>query len=116
MTLLSNIKDIRNNYRTIRAMGQHHGDDKDVTWAFDWLINTIERLLDMEANRKESCDFNVRFLGEDWHIDMAWIQKNGDPAWYDGRITRDGVTFMRIFHPGEIAIPQIEGGNYQDTH
>ena len=62
----------------------------------------------MEANRKECCDFNVEFRGETWHIEMAWIQANGKPAWYDGSTHREGVKFMRTFGPSEIDVPQIE--------
>jgi hypothetical protein len=61
----------------------------------------------MEANRKERCDFDVNYYGEKWHIEMAWIQSNGDIAWYDGGIYRDGVKFMRIFSPNEIDVPKI---------
>jgi hypothetical protein len=61
----------------------------------------------MEANRKERCEFDVNYNNEIWHIEMAWIQANGNVAWYDGGIYRDGVKFMRIFSPGEIVVPKI---------
>jgi len=61
----------------------------------------------MEANRKESTDFIINFRGEKWHIVMAWMQSNGDPAWYDGVIHRDGVAFHRTFSPSEIDVPKI---------
>ncbi len=61
----------------------------------------------MEANRKERCDFDVSFKDEIWHIEMTWIQPNGEPAWYDGAVFRNGVKFMRIFSPNEIEVPQI---------
>jgi len=56
----------------------------------------------MEANRKERCDFDVSFRGEEWHIEMMWIQANGGVAWYDGGIFRKGTKFMRTFSPSEI--------------
>ena len=62
----------------------------------------------MEANRKESCDFNVIINNEEWHIEMAWIQANGEPAWYEGKTYRNGVCFTQIFSPDKITVPPIE--------
>jgi len=62
----------------------------------------------MEANRKEHCDFDAVVNGETWHIEMAWLQKNGDVAWYDGGTFRNGVKFLRIFGPQEISPPPVE--------
>jgi len=64
----------------------------------------------MEANRKERCDFDVMHNEEQWHIEMSWIQTDGNVAWYDGATYRDGVKFMRIFSPSEIDVPEITHG------
>ena len=56
----------------------------------------------MIANRKESCSFDTFVNGEKWHIEMAWIQENGEIAWYEGGIHREGVKFTQIFEPSKI--------------
>jgi hypothetical protein len=56
----------------------------------------------MEANNKESVDYNIIFNGEEWHITMSWVQMNGTVVWYDGTTYRDGVAFHRIFSPEEV--------------
>jgi len=56
----------------------------------------------MEANRKQCSDFNITVNGEEWHVEMTYIQANGDPAWYVASIFRDGVKFMRDFGPDEL--------------
>uniref|UniRef100_A0A6H1ZZX1 Uncharacterized protein n=1 Tax=viral metagenome TaxID=1070528 RepID=A0A6H1ZZX1_9ZZZZ len=61
----------------------------------------------MEANRKKRCDFDAEFNGETWHIEMVWLQSNGNVAWYDGATFRNGVKFMRTFNPQEISPPPI---------
>ena len=64
----------------------------------------------MEANRKERCEFDVMYNGEQWHIETVWVRANGEPAWYEGGTYRNGVKFMRIFSPSEIDVPEITHG------
>jgi hypothetical protein len=56
----------------------------------------------MEANRKESVDYNIIFRGEEWHITMSWIQTDGKVVWYDGTTYRNGVAYHRIFSPEDV--------------
>ena len=62
----------------------------------------------MEANRKEDCNFDVIVKGRKWHINTAWIQPNGEVAWFDASTERNGVTFYQIFSPDELEHPQVE--------
>lgn len=67
-----------------------------------------------EANRRESCDFEVNFKDEAWQIEMAYITPAGDVAWYDGNTCRDGVRFYRTFSPTEIKVPVAERQKFND--
>jgi len=62
----------------------------------------------MEANRKENCDFDVRYKEESWHIENVWIQENGEVAWFEAKTYRDGVCFNQIFSSWEVEIPAIK--------
>lgn len=62
----------------------------------------------MEANRKESCDFEVEFNGETWHITSEYIMPGGRTAWFDGNTCRRGIRFYRTFSTNEIKRPEIE--------
>jgi hypothetical protein len=63
----------------------------------------------MEANYKQSCDFNVDILGETWKITGCWKLRYDDSvAWWDGETIRGGVKFHRIFGKSDIVPPFVE--------
>ena len=63
----------------------------------------------MEANYRETCDFEIDRLGEKWRITGCWIIRyDNTVAWWDGETIRNGIKFHRIFNRNEVSPPPIE--------
>ena len=56
----------------------------------------------MEAQRKEYCHFDIKYGGEIWHVETAWVNNNGKPCWYEGIRVENCKAYFRIFLPEEV--------------